>query len=387
MANETKKKVAPGVYRLKGGRYRIRATVTDRRTGKRLDKMMTCPAGTTKGDAIRAQAGLVEDLQAQVDAVAPVVALPSTLSDYAERWIELKAKRSRASRMQNLVDALAKWILPKLGHLPVEDITRRDVEQWVVWSERVTKPNGTGYSQATALTWWRILCAILRDATAEYRLTHDPTHRVRPPRRRGGVRRERRTLGSKQLEGMLDTVKRFFPHRYPEVLCLALTGIRAGELYALRWSDIEFAERRILVRRSVWRGNVGPTKTVDPRVVPLHRRLAAVLHGHRAWMEMNEHRGLKRDLVFPSNTGGHRVSASLHKPLAYAAEHLGIDVRVTPQVLRRTFNTLLVMAGVDRIVQRSMMGHSSEQMTERYAGISIEAKHAALDQLLLENEE
>lgn len=34
-----------------------------------------------------------------------------------------------------------------------------------------------------------------------------------------------------------------------------------------------------------------------------------------------------------------------------------------------------------------MMGHSSEQMTERYAGISIEAKHAALDQLLLENEE
>ena len=52
-----------------------------------------------------------------------------------------------------------------------------------------------------------------------------------------------------------------------------------------------------------------------------------------------------------------------------------------PQVLRRTFNTLMVEAGVDRIVLRSQMGHCSEEMTERYAGVSVEAKLAAVRRL------
>jgi integrase len=39
---------------------------------------------------------------------------------------------------------------------------------------------------------------------------------------------------------------------------------------------------------------------------------------------------------------------------------------VTPRVLRRTVNTLMVGAGVDRLVIRSILGHSSESMTETY---------------------
>jgi len=65
-----------------------------------------------------------------------------------------------------------------------------------------------------------------------------------------------------------------------------------------------------------------------------------------------------------------------------AAEAAGIEVRVTPQVLRRTFNTLMVHAGVDRIVLRSQMGHCSEEMTARYAGVAIADKQAALSRVL-----
>ena len=55
---------------------------------------------------------------------------------------------------------------------------------------------------------------------------------------------------------------------------------------------------------------------------------------------------------------------------------------MTPQVLRRTFNTLLVHAGVDRIVLRSQMGHTSEEMTRRYASVDIGAKHDAVTRLV-----
>lgn len=85
-----------------------------------------------------------------------------------------------------------------------------------------------------------------------------------------------------------------------------------------------------------------------------------------------------RPLVFPSRLGTYRTPESLHKPLADAAAKVGIGQRVTSQVLRRTFNTLLLRAGVDRTVLRSQMGHCSEAMTSRYAGVSLDDKREAV---------
>ena len=94
-----------------------------------------------------------------------------------------------------------------------------------------------------------------------------------------------------------------------------------------------------------------------------------------------------RPLVFPSRAGTFRTPESLHKPLAVAAVEAGLKQRVSPHVLRRTFNTLLLRAGIDRTVLRSQMGHCSEQMTERYAGVSIDAKREAVELLEEEGEE
>ena len=71
----------------------------------------------------------------------------------------------------------------------------------------------------------------------------------------------------------------------------------------------------------------------------------------------------------------------VREPLELAAKAAGIQQAVTPQVLRRTFNTLIMLAGADRITLRAMMGHTSEEMTERYSGVSTEAKQAAVVRL------
>ena len=85
-----------------------------------------------------------------------------------------------------------------------------------------------------------------------------------------------------------------------------------------------------------------------------------------------------RPLVFPSRAGTYRTPEALLKPLAEAAVRAGVGQQVTSQVLRRTFNTLMLRAGVDRTVVRSQMGHCSEAMTSRYAGVSVEEKRAAV---------
>jgi integrase len=126
---------------------------------------------------------------------------------------------------------------------------------------------------------------------------------------------------------------------------------------------------------------VTPTKTGAPREVALTYSLVTLLRDHRRRLIEGQHIGLSSGLVFPSRVGSHRFPNSLEKVFKKAATATEIAFRVTPQVLRRTFNTLMVQAGVDRIVLRSQMGHCSEEMTERYAGVGIESKREAVARL------
>ncbi|MCA9628766.1 MAG: site-specific integrase, partial [Myxococcales bacterium] len=73
--------------------------------------------------------------------------------------------------------------------------------------------------------------------------------------------------------------------------------------------------------------------------------------------------------------------SALLKVLRLAGKAAGIPTRIGPQVLRRTVNTSLLEAGVDGVILRAQMGHTSERMTSRYAGVHPEAKVAAIERL------
>jgi integrase len=155
--------------------------------------------------------------------------------------------------------------------------------------------------------------------------------------------------------------------------------MRPGEVYALKWDCVDLAGERIIVKSGISDGVLTEsTKTKSQRIVPIHPDLAYALREHRKQMMKEQRPGFDLSLVFPSSRGTVRLPQSLSKVHTLACEAAHIDVRVGPQVLRRTFNTLLVRAGVDRITLRSMMGHSSERMTERYAGINLADKQAAV---------
>ncbi len=367
-----------GVYRLPGGRWWIRVRATEARTGRSRETTKTMPAETTEAEALVT----LGRLKAQLRAGEPLERAPAriSLSDFAEQWCEDAGRRLKPSTAEHYADVLASRVLPHLGDLYVDALTRRDFERWVAWAERTTRKDGLAYSRDTIRGWWRVLCLFVRDACAEHGLP-DPIVRVRGPRGRAGGRRDKRTLTAEELGAVLEVVERELPERFAEVYVLAYTGMRPGELYSLQWTDIDEARGRLLIRRSHRRGVVGTTKTGDPREAALTARMAELLRAHRRWLLEAQHPGLERGLVFPSRTGGHRGPESLHKPLRRAGEQAGVDVRVGPQVLRRTFNTLMLLGNVDRVVLRSQMGHCSEAMTQRYAGVPVAAKIAAVEAL------
>lgn len=150
------------------------------------------------------------------------------------------------------------------------------------------------------------------------------------------------------------------------------TGMRKGELAALRWEDIDLDRRLIAVQRSY----EGPTKAGDARHVPI---VDAVLGTLRRWRLR-----CPGVLVFPSEAGTLRDPDSrifretLHRVLGCAeippvTRHGKERPAVTFHGLRHTFASHWVMRGGDLFKLQKILGHKSVQMTLRYAHLAPHA--------------
>lgn len=397
-----------GIHMLPDGRYQIRFTAVEPKTGKMKYRQCILCAGTTLGQAVdellRRQ-GALRLQEEEEKKKAPERRM--TLRDYALQWLAQRAQASSYTHRTREAHAhiLAHHILPRLGDHYLDSLTRADIGQWVAWSNarRQRIPSSRKFpseearkraqlamplcSHATRRGWWRVLTNMLRDAYADGLLAQDVTYRLQGPVALPGDKeqRELRTLSSDQLSRLLGALHRNYPSRYAEVVVLGVTGMRSGELWALHWDALELDANkggRIHVRASVQnRHELGRTKTKAAREVPIPGWVCAILQEHRRSMIADQAPGVGQGIVFPSREGEYRIRGSLRKALEGACKSARLEQKVTPQVLRRTFNTLMVAAGVDRIVLRAMMGHCSEEMTAHYAGVDLRHKTQALTAL------
>lgn len=385
MAKRGKKTGFRGVFRLDDGRWLIHAT--KRINGQKRYTQRILPAAFPIVEAALARQAMLEELAAGGDTEAPL--RPTTVADWAERWTAGRVARLKPSSRNRYEIALGDHVLPFLGEIPMADLCRNDVERWVAHVERKLKPDSDErYAHETLGGWWRVFTEFVRDVSADLGLP-DPTARVRPPSGDRTPRREKETLSPDGLRSLLETVRDSFPEWHAETFVLALSGMRPGELYALHWEHVDEERGCIHVVRSHWRGEEGSVKGDVGRRVALPSEMAAVLREHRQRQIRDQHPGLESGLVFPASKqrigkryGWRRLPGALAKVLGQASEIAELPIRVTPLVLRRTFNTLLSDAGVAGVVLRAQMGHSSKRMTQRYAGVRMERKTAAVDLLL-----
>jgi integrase len=392
----------PGVFRLPDGRLLARAVVR-LFDGKVRVLRKVLPIGSSEVDAVNAVAALKEDLK---NPQPPPTDLPLrldtnlTVEQYVVSWLQVRAPRLSPSTAATYGWCINDRILPRLGWLACKDVTRMAVEAWVVWAESLVQPPtrkmtrngktttyanpdaGKPYRQDTMRQWWRCLSTILGDMAVDLQLPNPTARVLQPERPELALMREQRTVDAEATGKLLDEVRRRFPLWFAEIAVMTMTGMRAGEVYGLKWECVDFAKANIVVRRAVSKGTLRErTKTKAWRNVPLHPVLAAILLEHRQRQLANQDPALDLGLVFPNRHGKLRSPSSTKKLWPQLAEAIGIDMRLGQQVLRRSLNTALVHAGVDRITTRAIMGHTSEQMTERYAGIGAKEKADAVDKV------
>jgi integrase len=167
-----------------------------------------------------------------------------------------------------------------------------------------------------------------------------------------------------ELTRLLEVIERDYHYAYPFILCLARTGLRLGEAMALQWADVDFAQRVLLVRRSVRRGVTAVPKNGKARRVDMSRQLSAVL---RNWKTLRDAEAVVEGQVagpwlFPALASDPRAQDTFRRLWARILDKAGLRYR-KPHVLRHTYASLLIQAGEPITYVQGQLGHHSAAFT------------------------
>jgi len=144
-------------------------------------------------------------------------------------------------------------------------------------------------------------------------------------------------------------------------LTAAYTGLRRGELIALRWRDVDFERSAIRVAGSYANGHLTTPKSGHGRVVPMVPEVAEAL----ARLSQRDEGTGDDDLVFCGEFGGYLDGSALRRRFVAAQERAGLR-QIRFHDLRHTFGTLAVRGAESIVELQNWLGHAEVRTTMRY---------------------
>jgi integrase len=292
-------------------------------------------------------------------AIAPAVVERVTVEDAGKRHLaHLEAMGRKPSTMRSYRTLLDSQIVRRVGTRPIGQLSREDVEAFAAQLAR------DGLSAKTIKNVLGLLNGICEFAIRRGWASANPCRYVDRPAVE--FNQDIRFLDADELEAVLravDTGDFGRVHR-SIILAAAMSGLRMGELLALRWLDVDWRAHRIRVRRNYVRGHLGsPKSRRGSRSVPLADRLGGELdrlHRQTAYQA-------DEDLVFGNpHTGTPLDGAALLRAFQRALKRAGVR-RVRFHDLRHTFGTRMAAAGVPMRTLQEWMGHRDLRTTLIYA--------------------
>ena len=263
-----------------------------------------------------------KEVQEKVDAARTGIqqgtfAEPSkaTFGEWLIRWMDAYKKPNlRPSTYGNNLHLINTQIMPQLGNVKLQSL-RADMLQDFFNQKAVDgrRDGKGGLSSSMVKLIHCIILGSLKQAVTNKLLTFNPAEAVALPKIQ---HKEMATLDRNQVKVYLDNAKN---HKFGTAFLLELsTGMRRGELLALRWQDIDFDEKTLSVNQTLYRirlengGSVlqfGEPKTAkSKRIIPLMLSVVKELKAYRARQAENRlmlNRAYQnKDLVFAIADGG-----------------------------------------------------------------------------------
>jgi integrase len=329
--------------RLPSGRWQVRYR-------DRAGRFQTAPVTfARKSDAARHLALVEADLE-RGEWTNPRLGR-STFAEWADDWLATTV-HLRARTRAGYVAALRTHVLPAFGELPIARIEQVDVRRLI--ADLIAG----GAAPGTVRGARKVARLVFASAVGSGAIKVNPCDGVRVPR---SDRHEMMFLSTSQIEALAEAIS---PPYGVLIRLAAYTGLRAGEIGALRVGRLDLLRRRIEVVESLaeepWVGLVfGPPKTYERRAVALPPSLCEELAAYLA------DRPREPDaLVFGAPEGGPLRHRNFYRrqfrPAVAAA---GLPERTRFHDLRHTCAALLIAQGAHPLAVMQRLGHSSITVT------------------------
>jgi integrase len=270
-----------------------------------------------------------------------------TLNDFHERWIRdyCLANRHKPSGIAHKQLMLKAHLLPTLGDRRLDEIGARDIQE--------IKTRLADREPKTVNNVLVVLSKLLHVAKDWGELAEAPAVPLLRVERK-----EKAFLSIETYNKLLGGAADVSPACLALILLAGDAGLRRGEIFALRWSDIDLQRRFIVVQRSRVGKETGSTKGNASRHVPMTRTLGDVLE------QLTRH-GV---LVLPKMTA--KKCADMVRAAEAKAE---LPETGRLHVLRHTYASHAAMAGQSLYHLQSALGHQDHATTQGYAHLAPDA--------------
>ncbi len=305
-----------------------------------------------------------------------------TLAEYYEEFKQIHFPSLRESSQVSYEGSFSRYLIPKFGNFPLNEITRRQVKAFA--GELMRK----NLSKSSIKIIFAALSRLYNEA-----IDDELVNTLNPAVRQGKSYKEAKTvheeivpLTNEEVPIFLSTTVEHCPYYYPLFLCAIHSGLREGELAGLQWGDIDFVGNFIEVRRAFRRGKVSKLKTrksrrkVDISDALLEELRALKQRRTEEWIV----KGIKQipEWIFCNQGGNAPDMQNVKNRYFLKCLRLAGLRRIRFHDLRHTFGSLLIQNGESLAYVRDQMGHSSIRVTvDTYGDLVPGANREAVNRL------
>jgi integrase len=315
--------------------------------------------------------------QKLIEAGRPISADPTvTMAEYAPRWLAVAAVRIRPTSLVRYRRIVERQILPGLGLDLVAAVTAARLRDWIAGlMSRKERP----LARTTAAQVLEVVSQVLGQAQDDGIISDNPARGLAKKLRltSKSLGRNVKAFTPAQLSLFLKTAETVAPEWYAMFYTLAMTGIRLGEAFGLRWGDVDSQKKRIRIERQIREDGeeADPKSKRGSRTIDVGDGLLALLereHEKRPasdWILMDWPTRPTTQAVIAARNA---VRYSMRQVLAAAK----LPPHFTPHSFRHTFASIHLSRGEPVQWVSEQLGHETISITCDLYGRWMRAERA-----------
>ena len=314
-----------------------------------------------------------------------------TVRDWLDKWLnEYKIHSLKRSTYDNYLSLMNTFIVPKIGDIRLDKLTRNIVHGLY------TEMTDQGFSASTVHNIHKILHGSLEQAVAEGIVSINPCYKLPLPKLPA---QNEKPLTDEEIEKLTSALRE---NSYDNgILFMLNSGMRVGEMLALKWDDINFDEGYISVSKTIKRvtrtgikGESGtktelafesPKTENSNRLIPISSALAAVLSKQQSYIRTA--RALSSDafkdngFIFSAENGSPIDPRNFSRHLESVCTRAGIR-KLHSHIFRHTFISIAVKNKVDPRLLKRIVGHANVSMTDSiYTHLDVDDLRESMEKI------